>query len=467
MADTDLIAHIYPFHDPLYYMQNAIETCSRFMPPRQQPPLQRQDPYSRSSRESTEALEDYNPDTLPYIELRFSSPPRTSSGLVFGTDRETCDVVLPKIKGLSKHHIALTYKRTEIDNQFHLIVRDLKSIHGTVVTFDGKGRDKLRSKFDWIIDGFKLPNGTENLIVQLHQNLSFRINVIHHDITSFAYNDNVERFRQGAANLQDLIGGFGFQSGADTERNSGAQTPVKHPILLPLGTIGHGGFGVVSRYWNVSNGEEYACKRPVGSNYNKEDWRKEIDIMKKISDVSKNAVFPITCMLTSHQAHILRLCFATETPAPRLYLEYMPFGNLEDQHARVRFSYRECIAILHQGTSALKYLHGQREPVAHRDIKPENILVKHRDSDFDPDGLCIKLSDFGLAKIGNSLKTDCGSETYCPPEVWASHSRQRYTRAVDIWSLGVVILRFAYALPYPGSRIGTEWCIKIIEEVNS
>lgn len=172
-------------------------------------------------------------------------------------------------------------------------------------------------------------------------------------------------------------------------------------------------------------------------------------------------------ILTSHQDHIIRLCFATETPVPRLYLEYMPFGNLEDQHAGVRFSYAECVAILHQGTSALRYLHGRREPVAHRDIKPENILVKHRDPSCNPNGLCIKLSDFGLAKIGNSLKTDCGSETYCPPEVWASRSGQRYTRAVDIWSLGVVILRFAYALPYPGSGIGTEWCIKIVEEVNS
>ncbi|KAH8761615.1 hypothetical protein F5883DRAFT_562518, partial [Diaporthe sp. PMI_573] len=93
MADTDLIAQIYPFNDPLYYVQKTINASSRFMPPRQ--PQQRQDPYGHSSRESTEALEEYNPETLPYIELRFSGPPRTSSGLVFGTDPNTCDVVLP------------------------------------------------------------------------------------------------------------------------------------------------------------------------------------------------------------------------------------------------------------------------------------------------------------------------------------------------------------------------------------
>ncbi|KAI1733525.1 hypothetical protein F4680DRAFT_441365 [Xylaria scruposa] len=75
----------------------------------------------------------------------------------------------------------------------------------------------------------------------------------------------------------------------------------------------------------------------------------------------------------------------------------------------------------------------------------------------------VKLSDFGFAEIGDSLRTNCGSETYCPPEV---HSQQTYTKAMDIWSLGVVILRFAYSLPYPGYRIGLPWCNKVVEEVN-
>ncbi|KAH8761618.1 hypothetical protein F5883DRAFT_647083 [Diaporthe sp. PMI_573] len=223
MADTDLIVQIYPFNDPLYYVQKTINASSRFMPPRQ--PQQRQDPYGHSSRESTEALEEYNPETLPYIELRFSGPPRTSSA-----------------SGTSP------YKRTEINKRYHLIVRYLKSTNGTTVAYDRKGRDKRRSKFDWIVDGFDLPNQTKNLIVQLHQNLSFRIIVNHHDITSPIYIDNVERFRQGAANLQNLVSGFSLQSGPDTERNSGTQTSVKHSILLPLGRIGHGTYGVVSRH---------------------------------------------------------------------------------------------------------------------------------------------------------------------------------------------------------------------------
>jgi len=144
----------------------------------------------------------------------------------------------------------------------------------------------------------------------------------------------------------------------------------------------------------------------------------------------------------------------------------MALGNLGDVHQQCELSYEECVTILSQGASALKYLHERFEPIAHRDLKPENILVQHRDRFRRPNGLCIKLSDFGLAKIGSSLKTGCHSETYCPPEIWAQ-PRGKYTKAVDIWSLGVVILRFAYHLPHPGHGLGMEWCNKIVQEVQS
>ncbi|KAH8755346.1 kinase-like domain-containing protein [Diaporthe sp. PMI_573] len=449
--DADLIAQVYPYKDyPLLYARNAIENNSRCMPPRLPQRQQQEALQGRSSRESTLPPEDHNnPDTLPYLEVRFSHAPRTSWGLVFGTDENICDVVLPKIERISKRHFALTYKNQFADGYSRLIVRDLGSRHGTIVTYDGKG-GKLRSEFDWILDGFDLPTRTEAFIVQLHENLMFRIVVARHDITSPVYANNVERFHQGEANPKDLLRGLGLQSGPETERNTGTHTPARQPILIPLGWIGKGGFGVVTRHWNVSTGEEFACKQPVDRKYDRGAWEKEINIMRGIS-----------------HDNIVRLCFSRTSPSPLLYLEYMAFGNLEDEHSKAHFSHEECVTILHQSTSALRYLHERSEPVAHRDLKPQNILVQHRDPDRNPDGLCIKLSDFGLAKIGNSLKTGCGSETYCPPEVCASRSRQRYTKAVDIWSLGVVILRFAYALPYPGSGIGMGWCEKIVEEAKS
>lgn len=302
MADSDLIAQVYPYQDSkqLQYAQQAIESSSWCMPAKlpQQQQHQEEGLQDRGSRESTQALEEQHPDTLPYLELRFSQPPRTFSGLVFGTDANVCDIVLPDEKslGFSRRHFALTYKTNFDDGYPRLIVRDLKSTRGTTVIYDGKG-DESRSDFEWILDGFDAPKETEYLIVQLDRNLQFRIFVTHHDLAAPVYAQNIERFRQGTADPGVLLHGVRLESGPPTQLHSGAQSPIKRPILLHLGQIGQGGFGIVSRHWNVSTGKEYACKRPLGKKYNKESWEQEIRIMRRISHVSKVPQPPLENLL--------------------------------------------------------------------------------------------------------------------------------------------------------------------------
>jgi serine/threonine-protein kinase Chk2 len=221
---------------------------------------------------------------LPYIEVRFSNVPRTSVGLVFGKDPSTSDILLPPLPGISRSHFALTYKNTFVDGCYRVVVRDLGSTRGAAVSYDRKG-DHVRSKFDWIVSGFDPPSRTEVLIIQPNKAPQFRLVVAHHDITSPIYISNVEQFRRGAVAAEDLLGGLGLQSGLETERTTGAHTPVDKPVLIPQGWIAQGGFGVVSRHWNVSTGEEYACKQPIGTDYDRRAWEKEIGIMKQISHV--------------------------------------------------------------------------------------------------------------------------------------------------------------------------------------
>ncbi|KAK3333491.1 kinase-like domain-containing protein [Cercophora scortea] len=447
MADQDLFARVYPFEDkkPLCYAQQAIETSSRYIPAKVAPQLETpKTQWSRGGRESTEPPEpnarrdaENTSDTVSHLELRFSGVPRTSSGLVFGTD-PTCDIILPKVSGISKRHFALTFKRKFPDGFPRLIVRDLGSSFGTVVTYNNRGNES-RSRFDWIIAGFSIPNDATEIVVQPHPDLKLQVVVARHDISSPVYIGNVAWFCQGAAAAENLVYDLDLQEGPETERNTGAHTPVENRILLSLGRIAKGGFGVVSRHWNVSTAEEYARKKPADRKFDRRAWEREIDIMKTIS----------------HE-HIVRLCSWDKTPVPTLYLEYMPRGNLEDEHRRARFTPDECVAILNQSLSALVYLHGLPQSVAHRDIKPENILVSHRDAHRNPDYLHVKLSGFGLSKTG-SLKTFCGTMTYCPPEIH-DDMPQSYTKAVDIWSLGVVILQLAYRLPDPVFGSGMRWC---------
>lgn len=91
---------------------------------------------------------------------------------------------------------------------------------------------------------------------------------------------------------------------------------------------------------------------------------------------------------------------------------------------------RKVFVQLFQG---VKYLHERN--IVHRDIKPENILLTDKN-------LSVKLADFGLGKIigeESFTTTLCGTPSYVAPEILENSNHRRYTRAVDVWSLGVVL----------------------------
>lgn len=79
-------------------------------------------------------------------------------------------------------------------------------------------------------------------------------------------------------------------------------------------------------------------------------------------------------------------------------------------------------------------------------------------------------SDFGLAKAGSYLETRCGTLIYAAPEI-AQYCRPnpagspRYTCAVDIWSLGVVVFQYGYDLPGHGRNSRLTWCEQIVEDL--
>lgn len=170
-----------------------------------------------------------------------------------------------------------------------------------------------------------------------------------------------------------------------------------------------------------------------------------------------------------------------------IFMEYCSGGSLAGllEHGRIE---DETVVMVYalQMLEGLAYLH--QAGVVHRDIKPENILLDHNG--------VVKYVDFGAAKIiarkGKTLapeapptplynkdgaggkdssmapgaprknqKTMTGTPMYMSPEVIrgdATSTTSRTSGAVDIWSLGCVILEMATGRR-PWASLDNEWAI--------
>ncbi|KAK3496678.1 uncharacterized protein B0T23DRAFT_61945 [Neurospora hispaniola] len=145
-----------------------------------------------------------------------------------------------------------------------------------------------------------------------------------------------------------------------------------------------------------------------------------------------------------------------------MFMEFCSGGSLANllEHGRIEDEQVIMVYAL-QLLEGLAYLHELK--IAHRDIKPENILLDHN-------GI-IKYVDFGAAKLiarqGRTLVQDIastkpnksmtGTPMYMSPEVIKGENAGHFG-AVDIWSLGCVILEMATGRR-PWANLDNEWAI--------
>lgn len=134
---------------------------------------------------------------------------------------------------------------------------------------------------------------------------------------------------------------------------------------------------------------------------------------------------------------IIKIEDVFETDA-RLFivLELVEGGELFDRVVkRGRYTESSAKVMFYQMLLAVKYLHDNK--ISHRDLKPENILLVGEENET-----LIKVTDFGLSKFVGEvsfMKTQCGTPTYLAPEIVTGGGISRYGRAVDCWSLGVIL----------------------------
>ncbi|CAF4555132.1 unnamed protein product, partial [Rotaria sp. Silwood2] len=136
-----------------------------------------------------------------------------------------------------------------------------------------------------------------------------------------------------------------------------------------------------------------------------------------------------------------------------IIMECMEGGELFsriEKRGQNPYTERDAARYIWMIVQAVNHLH--KMDIAHRDLKPENLLLTD-----ESDDAILKLSDFGFAKEGHNeslpLHTPLFTSYYVVPEIL---KHNKYDKACDIWSLGVImyILLCGYPPFYPeGNRM--------------
>ncbi|KAM0332506.1 hypothetical protein ACHAQA_002789 [Verticillium albo-atrum] len=201
------------------------------------------------------------------------------------------------------------------------------------------------------------------------------------------------------------------------------QTSPFHQSYTLLQKLGKGHFAEVFLCVEKSTGQQYAVK-VFSKTPGMEERSKQEGLQQEIA----------VLMGVSHPNVLCLKDTFNERNAVYLVLELAPEGELFNFIVmKQKVTEDETRTLFKQLFQGIKYLHERN--IVHRDIKPENILMVDKE-------LHVKLADFGLAKIigeESFTTTLCGTPSYVAPEILADSKQRKYTKAVDIWSLGVVL----------------------------
>lgn len=203
--------------------------------------------------------------------------------------------------------------------------------------------------------------------------------------------------------------------------------------------LGKGAYGIVWKAIDRRTGEVVAVKKIFDAFRNQTDAQRtfrEICFLQEFGD-HENVIKLLNVIKADNDKDIYLVFEYMDTDLHNVIKK----GNiLKDIHKRY---------IMYQILKAAMYLHSGN--VIHRDQKPSNVLL---------DSECfVKMCDFGLARSVTSMTQEAGDPSltdyvatrwYRAPEILLASPR--YTKGVDMWSLGCILGEMLLGKPlFPGT----------------
>ncbi|XP_044303887.1 membrane-associated tyrosine- and threonine-specific cdc2-inhibitory kinase [Varanus komodoensis] len=198
-----------------------------------------------------------------------------------------------------------------------------------------------------------------------------------------------------------------------------------------LSRLGRGSFGEVYKVRCKENGQLYAVKRSV------EPFRGKSDRQRKLAEVRKHE-------RVGHHPNCVSFVQAWEERG-QLYIqtELCPSSLLQYCEENGPLPEWQVRAFLWDLLQGLHHLHSRN--LLHMDVKPANIFLSSSNS--------CKLGDFGLMlelDSGDLSDAQEGDPRYMAPELLCGE----YTKAADVFSLGITILEISSNMELPNGGEG-------------
>ncbi|KAM7159405.1 cyclin-G-associated kinase isoform 1-T1 [Molossus nigricans] len=239
-------------------------------------------------------------------------------------------------------------------------------------------------------------------------------------------------------------GSLGGAAGRDQSDFVGQTVELGELRLRVRRVLAEGGFAFVYEAQDLGSGREYALKRLLS---NEEEKNRaiiqEVCFMKKLSGHPNIVQFCSAASIGKEESDTGQAEFLLLTELCRGQLVEF----LKKSETRGPLSCDTVLKIFYQTCRAVQHMHRQRPPIIHRDLKVENLLLSNQGT--------IKLCDFGSATTISHVPdyswsaqrralveeeiTRNTTPMYRTPEIVDLYSNFPIGEKQDIWALGCIL----------------------------